>query len=196
MLTDDAVSSSAAAALNCELPCRESWDRVSEGEWLGDDMSSQFPAQSSSLQTFNLLSFLPPVDLALQLFFNSLQTFLKNPLSYCTLTVLVVFNKESSASNNSWVQPFLLDSAAIVFGTIRSRSFLQKLVTPLRPSIPRHYSSFRLGKPLVWLQNHFVRLSRSNLQPRAAAATSGIRASICSDEQTSLQSWRLPEQFH
>ena len=108
MWTDDAVSSSAAAAPNWELPCRESWDRVSEGEWLGDDMSSQFPAQSSSLQNFNLLSFPPPFDLAPQRFFNSLQTFLKNPLSYCTLTVLVVFNKESSASNNSWVQPFCL----------------------------------------------------------------------------------------
>ena len=51
-LTDDAVSSNAMAAPNCELPCQESWDRVSDGERLGEDILGQFPAQSSFTARF------------------------------------------------------------------------------------------------------------------------------------------------
>ena len=178
------MSSNAAATPNWELPCGESCDRVSEGERLGDDISSKFPAQSSLLQNFSSLhSYPPPFALAPQLFKISCN-FPEKSLSYCTNNLSWSSSKIKNLPPGTILDPaFSLDSAAIVLGTIRRRSFLQNssllcvlyFLGTIRLSV--------LGNLWYGSETTCEVVEITNLQPRAAAATSGIRASGRSDVQ-------------
>ena len=160
------MSASAVPAAYCELACTESCERVSSLTPVGEDIllvlvysTEKFPAkliQNCKLRRwifslFNLGQF--PASLANQSPIPQFQAWSSSiclPPANAWFQLIVLYSQLNPSR-----QPPLGSS-------YHSSSFVffETLATPLRPLLPRHSLSFRLGKPLVWLRNHFVRLSR------------------------------------
>ena len=166
---EDAVSASAIPATNCELECTESCERVSSLPPVGEDIFSLVHSTAKFLFCKNFFKTAALRHRSFLLFHlgqfpASLST--KSPIPQSQFELGQPQQNRPPA--NAWFQLVFLNISKqfltpAAFGFFLSHFLVRlssMLVTSSRPLLPRHNSSFRLGKPLVQLRNQFVRLSR------------------------------------